>query len=84
MDFHTDKRINMTLKSNPHVKSVSVTLEMDQHRNVEEVTHVVTDLILDGLHPKYNKSAVDSVITDVETHIQSQLNFSGRVSITGP
>ena len=72
----------MALKSNPHVKGVSVTLELDGKGNVEQVTHVETDLHLDALDKLHNKAGVASVITDAEAYARSP-GFWGRISISG-
>lgn len=72
----------MALKDNPHVKNISVTLEVDKKGKVEQVTQVGTDLYLDGLHKLHDKAAVDSVIADAVEYMKAP-GFWGRVSLSG-
>jgi hypothetical protein len=74
----------MALQTNPHVKKLSVTLEIvGPNGTVQRVAHVETDLHLDGLHPLYDSAAVDILSQDAVEYMKSAPNSVDRVSVSG-
>lgn len=68
----------------PHVKSVRVTVEVNDLNATTygTITHLQTDLHLDYFHPKHDGEAVLRLVNDVKAFLKTA-DSTEKVSISG-
>lgn len=71
----------MALRDLPHVTGTHTEIEMQQDGSIDVVIVVETELELSALHPKHEKTKVDSLVRALSSHLISHPHYGGKLRL---